>query len=94
MRSISLFQPWVKNVYNLRIGTSTTGGSLYTISHTPIHQPLFTTDNSLLIPNFTPYSYTQLSPQIFHKLHLLYTRLYTLSTGPIIKKNKEKERNS
>lgn len=85
-----LFQAWVKNVYSLWVLPRVTGGYIYTGSTTP-----FQTTYSMWVKahSFT-HLFTVFTPHFFtvflSHFNLLYTQLYTLSTPPIIKKNKKK----
>lgn len=83
-------QAWVKNVYSLCVEGVVNSAQSYTVSTTSTQSPIDIRVQPQVIPlflnSFTPYSYTA----IFTRLHLLFTHLYTVSTAPIIKKNKKK----
>lgn len=81
---------WVKNVYSLCVEGVLTRVNLYTASLSTNNPTLHTRVQTLrftqTFDSFTPSLYTPFS----RILHLLSTGLYTLSTPPTIKKNKEK----
>lgn len=85
-----MFKAWVKNVYSLCVDGVVTSAHSYTplashyqlTTNTSVQPALYTT----FINSFTPPSYTA----FLTNLPLINTYLYTLSTAPIIKKNKKK----
>jgi len=90
-----MYNTWVKNVYNLRTLASKSSGIVSTRPH------LLCANSPVCVYRtwFFPAVILQLSPQlytpIFQKLHLLLSRLYTVSTAPTITETKEKkERNT
>jgi len=85
-----MFNAWVKNVHSLCVEGVVTSAYSYTgtlssseISSVIRAQPSLITS---FLNSFTPYSYTA----FFTQFNLLITHLYTVSTAPIIKKNKKK----
>ena len=89
-----MFNAWVKNVY--RVCIVSTINSVYTSTRllNRVYKTIQHSVKQLTIPTFintfTPQSYTP----FFTNLYLLYTPLSTLSTSPIIKKNKENMKGS
>jgi len=77
---------WVKNVYSLCVESGKQCVLLFTSpSLHSVQTPDYRVKPSLFthfLASFTPSSYTA----IFSNFNLLYTRLYTLSTVPIITK--------
>jgi len=86
----TLLFTWVKNVYSLGMGRRTTSAQPSTEvsitnanTNTPVYKsPVF----RLVFPGNT----SLFSTQFLLKFHLLMRWLYTQSTGPIMRTNKEK----
>lgn len=81
-------QNWLKNVYSSWTAPSIKSVRLYTGDYTLLTntQRTYVKVHSFTqsVPTFTPASYTA----FLVKFNLLFTRLYTLSTPPIITKMK------
>lgn len=90
--AIPLPQTWVKNVYSLCVEGVVKGVQLYTGGHTSTlvatEQRAQPTTFTHILDSFTPALYTV----NFRNFNQLITHLYTLSTGPTIKKKKENKK--
>ncbi|GEM_PF-2469123 len=85
----SVFYSWVKNVHNLRTQPWITGVRFSPILNNSLHITPQHLHNSLFIRPFVPAFYPLLSTSFLNHFNLLYDRLYTQSTVPIIKKKKK-----
>jgi hypothetical protein len=83
---------WVKNVHNLGILPGINSGILSTPLYSPSYNPQIAAYNSLLIPAVFPVSSSLRSTAVFNYFNLLLSHLSPLSTAPINKTKKKKER--
>lgn len=83
---------WVKNVYSLGMTPWITLGKVSTIRHNVVLAAEQHGDNHRLIQRITHWFSLQLSTPENQQINLLIDRLYTQSTAPINRREKEKER--
>jgi hypothetical protein len=81
---------WVKNVYSLGIVKGIDSGLVYTAVPLTAHRFQNQSYNSLVLPNLIPTFSPQLSTLFLRNIPLLIAWLYPQSTGPTIKRTKER----